>query len=161
MKALRFYLFGGRGWSSRLIEWMSAGVFSHAATEWSENEVLDARSDCIGGVPSGVHVRPLRAEMGADLVVRFSLAATPEQIQTARRFLARQQGKPYDKPAIAGFAFGRNWREDDSWFCSELCAAACEKAGLIKPLYSAYAKITPCAFADLISAAGATWEKIQ
>ena len=41
-----------------------------------------------------------------------------------------QLGKPYDFTAIFGILIDRNWREDDSWFCSELVAWACEKAGV-------------------------------
>lgn len=159
---IRFDLFGGVGLSSRAIEWMGAGPFSHAATEWSSTQLLDARNDLLDGVPPGVRIRTLVSEMRQTrLLVRFSLPASVEQEARLRQFLHDQLNKPYDRPAILGFALGRNWREDDAWFCSELCAAACEAAGLIRPIYSAYSKITPCAFADLISAAGASWEKVK
>ena len=39
-------------------------------------------------------------------------------------FLRSQINKPYDTKAIAGIVLQRNWREPDSWFCSELVAAA-------------------------------------
>lgn len=41
-----------------------------------------------------------------------------------------QVGKPYDSTAIFGILAHRDWKEDDSWFCSEFVAAAFEQAGL-------------------------------
>ena len=44
--------------------------------------------------------------------------------------LYSQIGKPYDWRAIIAFGLGdRDWREEDSWFCSELQIWAVEKAG--------------------------------
>ena len=67
-------------------------------------------------------------------------------------FLSRQIGKPYDKTAIWGFALGRDWRERDSWICSELQAAAAEYAGIFGELYSPVNKITPVTLAVVVSA---------
>ena len=44
-------------------------------------------------------------------------------------FLLSQEGKPYDLTGIFGFVADRNWDEPDSWFCSELVAAALSKCG--------------------------------
>lgn len=46
-----------------------------------------------------------------------------------RAFALDQIGKPYDFKAIINFGLQRDWREDDSWFCSELVAAALEEGG--------------------------------
>ena len=71
-------------------------------------------------------------------------------------FLKTQIGKPYDHSAILGFALDRDWRQSDSWFCSELVAAALEKAGYFSFCLAAPAnKITP---ADLLLALSATAE---
>lgn len=71
------------------------------------------------------------------------------------RFLRAQVGKPYDHSAIWGFASGRDWREDDSWICSELQAAALEHAGIVpNQLYLAANKITPVALAFGLSFLG-------
>ncbi len=53
-------------------------------------------------------------------------------------FAHAQVGKPYDYTAIAGFLARRDWREDDSWFCSELQAAAFEagRRPLLNPTIS-------------------------
>jgi hypothetical protein len=54
-----------------------------------------------------------------------------------------QIGKPYDWTAILGIVAHRDWREDDSWICSELVAWAFETAG--SPLLNAkhLNRITP------------------
>lgn len=70
-------------------------------------------------------------------------------------FLMSQLGKPYDYEAIWGFLLNRDWREPDSWICSELQARALEVAGIVPCLYLACNKITPVALALAVSAAGA------
>jgi uncharacterized protein YycO len=44
-------------------------------------------------------------------------------------FAWQQVGKPYDFRSILGFLIRRDWRERDSWFCSELVAYSFEQAG--------------------------------
>ena len=150
---LRF--FAGTDFSSRVIEWFSAGSFSHVAAVWSKDSLLDSRSDIVGGFPAGVRVRLASVEK-APRVVDMQLRASHQQVETWRHFLAAQLGKPYDKPGIFGFAVNRDWREPDSWFCSELQAAALEAAGLCPQLYAPANKITPVALAAIMSALGAT-----
>jgi uncharacterized protein YycO len=61
-------------------------------------------------------------------------------------FLLAQSGKPYDRRNIAAFAFfaRRDWREDDSWFCSELDARGFEVSTILKlPPDSSVSKISP------------------
>lgn len=58
-------------------------------------------------------------------------------------FLRAQLGKPYDMTAIAGLALNRDWREPDSWFCSELQAAALEACGYLPRLSAADNHISP------------------
>lgn len=59
------------------------------------------------------------------------------------KFLRDQLGKPYDLTAVAGLAIGRDWRELDSWFCSELIAAALESCGYLPKLSAADSHISP------------------
>jgi hypothetical protein len=59
-------------------------------------------------------------------------------------FLRLQVGKPYDMTAISAFLLGRDWREADSWFCSELQAAALEACGwFASPLATAVNHVSP------------------
>jgi uncharacterized protein YycO len=83
----------------------------------------------------------------------FTLVAGADQQKSFWSFLRKQVGKPYDMTAIAGIAFGREWQKADSWYCSELIAAALAACGWFPfPLASDIAKITPRDLLLLISA---------
>jgi len=63
-----------------------------------------------------------------------------------------QQGKKYDYSAIFGIALDRNWREEDSWYCSELVAASFEKIG--QPLFNPAFQLWRVVPRDLLLAMG-------
>jgi hypothetical protein len=110
---------------SRAIAWFGHGEYSHVDVVMPAGTLLGARSDRVGGAPPGVQIRsPEYADWA--LVKKVWLQATPVQLQVFYKFLTDQIGKPYDKRAIMGFIAGRDWREPDAWFCSELIAAALE-----------------------------------
>lgn len=152
MIRLQFVL--GSGLSSALISWFGAGHFSHVDCVLPDNSLLGARSDQIGLIPPGVQIRPPAYETWKKQVV-FSIPATEFQEDAFYRFLRAQLGKPYDKTAILGFVVGRNWRNSDKWFCSELQAAAGEIAGLWPSLYAPSSKIMPGTLATVVSGLGA------
>ncbi len=55
-----------------------------------------------------------------------------------------QDGKPYDMKAIFAFALDRDWRDSDSWICSELHAWALERGRYFeRPLMLPASRITP------------------
>lgn len=130
--------------ASSAIAWFSQGDLSHVDAIIGES-LYGAR------VSGGVACRPEDYAKFALRVV-FTLPCTVEQRERWEDFLWKQFGKPYDHQAIWGFVIGRNWREDDSWICSELQAAALEYAGIVPPLYLASNKITPDSLALAISA---------
>lgn len=138
---------------SSLIAWFSAGDLSHVDCILPSGLLLGARSDKVGGKPAGVQYRPPDYAKFVR-VVRFSIPTTQEQTDKFYDFLFHQLGKPYDNSTILGFISGRNWREQDSWICSELQAAALEAAGIVGPLYLSANKITPVALALLVSGIG-------
>jgi len=152
MITLQFVL--GKGLSSQAIAWFNSGKFSHVDCIFPDGTLLGARSDVILGIPPGVQIRPQGYEEWK-IRYKMKLAATPLQEDRFYAFLQSQKGKPYDKTAIWGFAAGRDWREKDSWFCSELQAAALEYAALTPELYSPVNKISPAALALVMSALGA------
>ena len=145
---IRYQLVTGTGLSSKAIAWFSGGTFSHVDAVLPDGSLLGARLD------TGVSVKPPFYERWSKRVV-FSLPVSPEQDRRWLDFLMSQLGKPYDKTAIWGFAAGRDWREEDSWFCSELGAAALEIAGGCPVLYTPANKITPSGLATVLSAIGA------
>jgi uncharacterized protein YycO len=153
----RFVL--GKDLSSQAIAWFSAGHFSHVDAVMPDGGLLGSRADrvTVGGVtfPTGVQVRPPSYEPVKE-AVELQLAVTVDQAAKFYAFLYSQIGRPYDKTAIWGFATGRDWREQDSWFCSELITAGFEEAGVVPTLYTPRNKVTPAACALVMSAVGAT-----
>lgn len=119
-----------------------------------DGSLLGARSDRIGGKPPGVQVRPANYARWPLRVV-YSLDVLPWQEETFYGFLDAQIGKPYDKLAIWAFVLNRNWRDVDSWICSELQARALEIAGVLRPSLLPVNKITPVMLAELVGEAGA------
>lgn len=74
----------------------------------------------------------------------IQLETTPQQETDWLNFLEAQIGKPYDMTAILAFPLQRDWREPDSWFCSELAASSLEACGWFKkPLANPSNEITP------------------
>lgn len=156
---IRLQFVGEDCFTSNTIAWFSQGHLSHVDALLDDGTLLGARSDVVGGKPPGVQIRPAHYVKFAQCV-RFTLSATAEQEAAWLMFLHSQIGKPYDKTAIWAFAFNRNWREKDSWICSELQAAALEKASVCPDLYLAANKITPVALALTVSALRATPELV-
>lgn len=142
-----------RAFTSEVIGWFSSGHLSHVDAILPDGSLLGARSDRVGGRPAGVQIRP-SGYLPFDRKVIFKLPATPRQENLWKSFLLGQLGKPYDKKAIWAFAFGRDWREQDSWICSELQMAALEACGVSPSLYLTANKITPVAAALVASALG-------
>jgi hypothetical protein len=141
--------------SSQAIAWFSAGHFSHVDAVLPGGQLLGARDDSVGGQPPGVHVRPPNY-VGWSRRVVMTVPASPAQSNAFYAFLHKQIGKAYDRAAIWACAFNRDWREPDSWICSELQSAAGEYAGILPRLYLAANKITPVACALAFSAVGGT-----
>ena len=137
----------GHGLSANLISWFGGGPrFSHVDVVMPDGQLLGSRWDKVGGKPPGVQIRPASYVKGERLT-RVKLPCTLVQQRAFYEFLEAQIGKPYDSIGILAFLFGRNWRETDSWFCSELGSAALEEAGILRPLAAMTNKITP---SDLI-----------
>lgn len=128
---------------SKAIEIFSRGWPSHVGALTPDGSELGARSDSVGGKLAGVQIRPGNYETFSR-VLELALPCTADQETRFWNFLNAQIGKPYDKTAIVAFPFERDWREPDSWFCSELIAAALEDCGwLPKPLPNEVNEITP------------------
>jgi hypothetical protein len=146
---LQFVL--GKGVSSGAIAWFSQGHFSHVDAVLPDGSLLGARSDRILGIDPGVQIRPANYEKWLKRT-QFTIPCTDDQYYRWRGFLHRQMHAPYDKMAILAFATNRNWREPDSWICSELQCAALEEANVTSSLYLAANKVTPVMCAMVASA---------
>ncbi len=90
-------------------------------SEWSHVAIVDGDTVIEAVMGKGVIETPL-AELQAESSL-WKLEEYPCLDADAIIAAARSQvGKPYDKTAIIGMLFNRDWQEDDSWFCSELVA---------------------------------------
>jgi hypothetical protein len=136
---------------SDTIAWFTQSIFSHVDCILPDGQALGSRSDRVGGKPSGVQIRPFDYHPFA-VETTLGLQVLPEVERKFYQFLYSQVGKPYDHSAIWGFATGRYWRQEDSWICSELQAAALEYSGRIPSLVMATSKITPGELALMMSA---------
>lgn len=113
---------------SAVIRYTTRSWASHAEFVFADytNEVktLGARS------AGGVKVRLSRRDHYTQ--IEHFVLNTPQSesvLKNAFQWAYDQTGKPYDYSAIMGIAADRNWHDESRWFCSELVAVACEKAG--------------------------------
>lgn len=106
---------------SNMIALYQRGWPSHVDAVLPDGQLLGARLD------GGVAIRPHDYEhFDQKLVVRLDTAQAVRDNYYA--WLGNQLGKPYDIKAILAFAaLGRDWRDDEAWFCSELLAAGLEQ----------------------------------
>lgn len=139
----------GKGRSSRLIGWFGAGYYSHIDVVTPTGLLRGARSDRVGGKTEGVEDRPQNYEKW-DRCTRFTFRVTPLQYHRFWAYSDMQIGKPYDSHGLIDtFLFGRNWRDDSMWWCSELFAMTCEVAS-IWTLPSTARSVTPGDCVDLL-----------
>ena len=151
MSAIVLQFVEGSGFGAALIKYYDHGLYSHVDSVLPDGTLLGARDDVIGSIPSGVQIRPANY-VGSETVLRVTIPCTDAQEAAYYAFVRAQLGKPYDETSIAAFALGRDWRADDSWFCSELCAAGIEASGLVSPLSAPANKIAPDDLLLVISA---------
>lgn len=136
---------------------LKGGVhLSHVDAVLDDGSLLGARWDNPKGFGSGVRIRDAGyAKWSYSVRIEYR-GATSKQIYQWKQFLFSQLDRPYDWRSIVGFAIDRNWREEDSWFCSELVTAAGEKSGLIGELYEGVNKVDPAMCIAAHTAAGWT-----
>lgn len=133
------------------------GEWSHVDAIMSDGSLLGARNDVVDGIPAGVRIRPSNYSNFA-AYKRVHLEVTQAVADAYQAFLSTQIGKPYDQSAILAFIFNRDWREHDSWFCSELVAGALESAQALPHKLAATAnKITPGDLFLVLSALTDVW----
>lgn len=138
MISLRFVSHPGPfDWACRLAQyWFWA---SHCEAVLPDGRLLGAMFS------GGVQARdPLYDQGGYTKQIRVPLLLTADEEAKFINFLHEQVGKPYDWTAVAGFYSQRDWQEDDSWFCSELMAAALAASGAFpQQMAVKFSRITP------------------
>jgi hypothetical protein len=88
--------------------------------------------------PGGVRIRPFNAWPYKFQPKVARVQCADEVVRKTIEFAKSQIGKPFDNGALYHFLrdraglkpIGRNWRDPDKWFCSELQVRALEVGGL-------------------------------
>jgi hypothetical protein len=101
--------------SDTFIEWYGHDAFSHVDYVLPDNTLLGSR------LPNGVAIRQPNYEVFTR-VLRVTVPCTDIVAASFDALAKSQIGKGYDTTAIMGFVFGRNWREPDTWTCTEYLA---------------------------------------
>lgn len=102
-------------WGIRMFTWSD---FSHVELVLPEGY--------LGADEDGVKIRPFNYCKPSRCVIG-TVGCSADVSQKVIEFAKSQIGKPYDYTSIIGFIMHRDWRERDSWFCSELVAASFEE----------------------------------
>lgn len=147
---MKLALYRGKSLISLAIRWVTRSQYSHAAfvfdaatasaaialvrdgvkfrhLVWiSEGSVVEAWQ---GGVRSNPSISSLHT-LGTwvDLFV-FDPPLTTDQEKRLIQALVGQIGDPYDYKSVLRFITRRPAKEDDAWFCSELCFQDCRDIG--------------------------------
>ena len=109
---------------SRVIRVVTWSNFSHVDLVVKQ----DGKLALLGAQADGVKIRPL-GYCNPTRIETLTADVPEEARKKIFDFCYAQVGKPYDYTALLGNLLHRDWQEDDSWFCSELLAAAFNKAG--------------------------------
>jgi hypothetical protein len=141
--------------------WISAAIRAGERDGWCTHvEAVMPDGTLLGAhLDGGVQARPDgydKTEMTRELFVELSIILDASQTRLFAlqhqapayenifyNFLRDQLGKPYDTEAVLGLGVGRDWRNADSWFCSELIAAALEVCGYLPKLSAADNHVSP------------------
>ncbi|CAB4158578.1 hypothetical protein UFOVP708_11 [uncultured Caudovirales phage] len=116
---------------------------------WSHGVIVDSPTYAVDSTfkLNGVRRRPLHEALHGATATRF-LHLPLDREAEARDFYLGQINTDYDLHCIVGFATGdRDWRDDTSWFCWELIAAAVERGSDYR--FDNLSRVTP---RDLIRA---------
>lgn len=133
-------------------DWISDGIHLYEHDGWATHaEAVMPDGSLLGAhLQGGVEIRPAgydKSTMKRELIVDlppFEDADHPWGMEDRfYNFLRAQIGKPYDSTALVGLALDRDWHQADSWFCSELQAAALEECGYCPRLASLNSHISP------------------
>lgn len=107
---------------------ISWAIRTHTCSDYSHVDlVMPDGSGLLGArAEGGVQIRPV-GYIKAERVVRVSYPVA--NLPAGMEWITKQIGKPYDYEAIGGILLHRDWRQGDSWICSELQARFSEVCG--------------------------------
>lgn len=120
---------------SRIIRWGTHSTWSHVEL-YDEERTFGAQLK--GGVCWRSRYDPCYRNVKATHLITLDLSQ--REWDLVQWFISASDGKPYDWRAIVAYAAGnprwmwrhRNWREEDSWFCSEWVSRLLEIIGRLR-----------------------------
>lgn len=132
-------LFRGAGAVSKLIQWQTRSIYSHAAIylPHTERTVIESREF------KGVRVHEYSPEEWAHVDLFDVAGADALTWRIALDFAHAQLGMPYDYWSVARFLSKRPARENGKWFCSELVHKSLAAGGLRLLLRIPSAEVSP------------------
>lgn len=151
--------------NSTVSSWIRAAEFGFIATHVEavippEGVLNGTLSRMPGGylgsvAPQGVFVRPVGYDAGFTWEAFVDVPATNQQVEEFFKVGSLQIGKGYDEvDLMSDFVGGRNWRDPNKWWCSELMAYMLEEVNLIGNIVLPVQKISPRDLALILSSVG-------
>ena len=138
---MKILLYRGKSWVSRLIQWQTRSVYSHAAIELEGGEVYEAWP--AGGVRvvsnSGERHTPGTQVDVYEVHPPKNMDINPEAV---RVWLKQQVGYGYDWFAVLRFLNRRSQPAPNRWFCSELVLFALNIGG-VRLLNGKFSRMAP------------------
>lgn len=141
-----------KSWISNVIRLMTWSDFSHVEFLVDDETPRQFSHGCEGYLGSlghgGVLLRPLDYDTPQRQVLATTVDLPTEMAFAVWSFAFRQIGKPYDVGAILAMPWRQDWKQPDSWFCSEMVAAAFDAGGF--PLLNDWGKLNRVTPRDLL-----------
>lgn len=129
-KIVNVYLRGYKGTeaASGLIIWFTRGIYSHNSMVFVFDDGSEIELESL--MKSGVIEHEPRTRLDAEFD-EFLIPMTQQQAQYAYQMfhIFAEQGAKYDKTGAFGFLTRRKKPDYTKWFCSEVAAYVCLKAG--------------------------------
>jgi hypothetical protein len=130
METLQIRFIRGTGWDSKVIEWDTRCWTSHVELV---SIFMTFGAQLKGGVKWRSVLDPCYKNV--DWIEVFEIQITDLQHERLQKIMEETDGLPYDWRAIVSFGLGqRDWREPDSWFCSEFVCMVLEQLCILLDL---------------------------
>lgn len=155
MNEIQIDFLAGTGIASWLIEQVGfPRGYSHVASVLADGRYLDARSDVLGDVPAGVHIREPSTERWVRKR-RVSLQVTAHEYGAWENNLRAHLTVDYDKMAILQWLEGRSLHTAGRWICSALAINAVQHIRKVRyPLVVPAHEISPDSALLILDTAG-------
>ena len=158
-------MYRGPGLISRVIGYFGAGYYSHIDVRTPQGYYRGAFENerTVRGIwyPPGYEDRPEAYYGPALRVTDYTIDVSVGQWEEYWRASNAKLHKPYDYRGLwETFVEGRQWRDNDSWWCSEAVADNLEQGYIITDLPSVMKAVEPGDCVFMFCARGARIEEI-